>query len=63
MIEFKQRRIHCVSGACEVLKSLGWIDGGDSWTLPSSVTAESATAAADSIQSKVNDLKVRYIVY
>jgi hypothetical protein len=53
-----QRRIHCVSGSTEVLKGLGWIDGGDSWTLPSTVTAESATAGAALIQAKIDFLKV-----
>ena len=50
-----------MSGTAEVLKSLGWIDGGDSWTLPSSVSAESATAAAEVIQAKIAVLKVLYI--
>jgi len=52
-----QRRIHCVSGSTEVLKGLGWIDGGDSWTLPSTVTSESATAGAALIQAKIDFLK------
>jgi hypothetical protein len=43
------------------LKGLGWIDGGDSWTLPSTVTSESATAGAALIQAKIDYLKVFFI--
>ncbi len=53
-----QKAVHPVSGSGDVLKAGGWVDAGDFWVLPQSITGEACSQACAILHNKLELLKV-----